>query len=63
MATFADFMKFWSIVVPFDVKRRECRVVSLVIPAASLSFWYVVHPRRRRFTLWALSKHWHWVEL
>ena len=38
MATFVDLMKSWSIVVPLDVKRRECSVVSRVIPAASLSF-------------------------
>ena len=47
MATLVDLMKLWSMVVPFYVKRRECRVVSLVIPAAFLSFWYVRHPRRR----------------
>ena len=39
MATFVDCMKSWSVVVPFGVKRRECRVVPLVILAASLSFW------------------------
>ena len=49
----------------FDVKRRECRIVSLVIRAASLSLWLVLHPRRSSFALWpwTLSEHWHWVEL
>ena len=61
MATFVDLMEFWSIVVPFDVKRRECGVVP--IPAASLSFRYVLHPRRRCSTHWTPSEHWHWVEL
>ena len=39
VATPVGLMKSWSIVVPLDVKRRECRVVSRVIPTASLSFW------------------------
>ena len=63
MATFDDLMKSWSIVVPLDVKRRGCRVVSRAIPAASLSLWQVLHPRSRCFTLWILSEHWQWVEL
>ena len=38
MATPVDLMKSWSIAVRLDVKRRECRVVSQVIPTASLLF-------------------------
>ena len=62
VATPVVWMKSCSIAAPFGVKRRECSVVSLVIPACRLSSRYSLQPRNRCLTLWILSEHWHCVE-
>ena len=62
VATLVIRIKSCSIVVPLGVKRRECSVVSLVIPACCLLSWYSLQPRSGCLTLWTLSEHWHCVE-
>ena len=62
VATSVLRMKSCSIVIPLGVNRRECSLVSLVIPACRLSSWYSLQPRSRCLTLWTLSEHWHCVE-
>ena len=62
VATPVVWMKCFSIVAPFGVRRRACSVVSLVIPACCLPSWYSLQPRSRCLTLWNLSEHWNCVE-
>ena len=56
------WMKSCNIAAPFGATKRECGVVSLVIPACLLSSWYSLKSRSRCLTLWTLSEHWHCVE-
>ena len=62
VATPVLWMKSCSTVTPLWVNRRECSVVSLVIPACRLSSWYSLQPKSRCLTFWTLSEHWHCVE-
>ena len=62
VATLVVRIKSCSIAIPPGVNRRECSVVSLVIPACRLSSWCSLHPRSRCLTLWTLSEHWHCVD-
>ena len=58
VAALVIWMNSCSIVAPFGVKRRECNVVSLVIPACRLSSWYSLQPRSRCLTTPPRGKRW-----